>query len=254
MKKPKNILLAALTAISAILTALLIGGFDGLLSRIGVWCGFSEAAQYQNAAFVLSLFSCLCCLATLLLVPVALTKLQYRVTYPAALSFVFGRYGLTYIMLPFFVMRFVGVDKWLPYIINDQQLFNPLYHETLWRECAEWGSLLTVLVIIFWGCLMVMNLFGSLRYGYIAVNIASLLCLLPMLYLTLDYTLSANAQNLTLTALLLASVLGALYGTFQCMGQKIPPLRPFFAQADDDDLFWRKKREKERKWHDYRDM
>ena len=252
MKKPENVLLIALTTISAILTALLLGGFDGLLSRIGVWCGFSEAAQYQNAAFWLAVLSFLSCITCIVLIPTALVKLQYSVSFSAALTFALGRYGMTYIMLPFFLMRFVSVSKMLPYIINDEQIANPFYNITLWKECAEWGSLLSVLLLIFWGCLMVMNLFGSLRYGYIAANLASALCLVPLLYLTLDYVISTHIQNILLTALLLICATAAIICALRFKGQKTPPLRPFFAQADDDDLFWRKKREKQRKEREMR--
>ncbi len=254
MRKLKNILFAVLTALTAVGCILLVRGFDGVLARIGAWCALTSAAQYQNAAFILAVFAYLLCMALALLLPTALTKLQYKVTYPTALSFAVGRYGLGFITLPLFVMRFVSVNALIPYIINEEQIANPLYHETLWRECAEWGSMAMVLILIFWGCLMVMNLFGSLRYGYVAVNVASALCLIPMLYLSLDYAWVANGQNLLFTALVLLTLIAAVYGALKCRGQETPPLRPFFTHADSDDLFWRKKREKERKWHDHRDI
>ena len=55
-----------------------------------------------------------------------------------------------------------------------------------------------------------------------------------------------------LTALLLICATAAIICALRFKGQKTPPLRPFFAQADDDDLFWRKKREKQRKEREMR--
>ncbi len=131
MKNPKNILITVLTALSVLTTVLLVGSFDGVLNRIGAWCGFSEATEYQNGAFLLAILCYLSCAAVALLVPTVLTKLQYKITYPAALSFAVGKYGFGFITLPLFIMRFVSVKAWLPYITNEAQIANPLYHETL---------------------------------------------------------------------------------------------------------------------------
>lgn len=108
-----------------------------------------------------------------------------------------------------------------------------------------------VLTLIFWICLLALNLFGVLRYGYIIVNLASALCILPLLYLTLDYALILNLQNVIFTLLVLIVFIGAVLGAI-FIPTKNPTLRPFFAQAENDDLFWRKKRETERKWRSFK--
>lgn len=244
----KNILFVIFTTLLILGCALLVGGFDGLLFRLGIWCGFQDAADYQNGAFALAILSYLCCLSVALLVPTTLVKLQYQITYPTSISFVIKRYAFVYITLPLFIMRLICVDAWIPYIIDEGQIANPLYHETLWRECAEWGSMAMVILLIFWVCLMIMSLFGSLRYGYIAVNIAAVLCLFPMLYLSLDYVFIIKMYNFTLSTLVVFTLFAATIFILRSKSPKKPPLRPFFAQADTDTHL----RRKSKKWYDYK--
>ncbi len=248
MKKLKNILFVTFSSLLILCCVLLVRGFDGLLNRIGVFFNFQNTVDYQNGAFILTILCYLCCLTVALLVPTALVKLQYQLSFLDSIFFVVKRYALVYITLPLFIMRLICVDAWIPYIVDEGQIGNPLYHETLWRECAEWGSMAMVLLLIFWGCLMVMNLFGSLRYGYIAVNIAAVLCLFPMLYLSLDYVLVVKAQNFTLSILLLLTLIAVIVVIFYRNSPKKPPLRPFFAQADTDAPLGRKSK----KWYDYK--
>lgn len=213
---------------------------------------FDKLVAMGGYAYFLAVLYFISVMASCLMLPVAFTKLQYAVSYKNAFLFTVKRYALTYIALPFFVMRFAGVGAWLPYLTNEGQLANPLYHQALWNTCAEWTSLAMVLILIAWLCLMALGLFGVLRYGYIALNTASALCLIPLGYLTLDYAAVPSAQNILLTALTLLCVVGAVVGTMAAKGQKTPPLRPFFAHADSDDLFWRKKREKERTFRSFK--
>lgn len=247
MKKAKNLFLAIASILSAVCSALLLNGFDGLLSFVSKWTHF----DYQSGAFILAIVCFISCICTCLLLPAAQVRLQYEVSIGKAFAFSVKRYCFTYMVLPFFVMRFACIDKMLPYL-QENQIHNPLYHQTIWKECAEWGSMLMVLALIFWVCLLALNLFGVLRYGHIAVNLASLLCLLPLMYLTLDYAPVTHIQNITLTVLVLLVFIGAILAALLIPKQATPPLRPFFAQAENDDLFWRKKRETERKWRSYK--
>ncbi len=240
MKKFKNWFFAIISILSAVCSVLLLNSFDGLLATFG-----------QDGAFALTLLCFISYIAACFLLPTAAAKLQYQINLRNAFLFSVKRYCFTYMALPFFIMRFACIDKLLPYI-TAEQLHNPLYHQSVWKVSAECSSFLMVLTLIFWACLLTLNLFGVLRYGYIAVNLASILCLLPLLYLTLDYALILNPQNIIFTLLVLIVFIGTVLGALLIPKPSMPPLRPFFAQAENDDLFWRKKRETERKWRSYK--
>ena len=156
------------------------------------------------------------------------------------------------ITLPLFVMRFAGIDSWLPYLMDEGQIANPLYHPVLWAECAEWGSLAMMIVIIFWVCLLAMNLFGSLPYGYIVVNLAGALCLPIMLYLSLDYAAILRGQNVILTLLVLATILLILALAIDGKKENLPSLRPFFAQGEENERKWKEEKKHRKKWYDHK--
>ena len=219
--------------------ALLLSKFDGVLATVGGWIGLHSDQAYQNAAYVLVILLYICAMAGALLLPTALYYLQYRFTPLAALRFATRRFASVLITLPMFVMRFGGVDSWLPYLTDEGQIANPLYHSVLWSECAEWGALVMVIVVIFWGCLLAMNLFGSLPYGYVAANIGGALCLIPMAYLTLDYAAVLRGQNVLLTVLVVVFIALVAWIALQSKEQNLPPLRPFFAEGEANEQKWK---------------
>ena len=131
----------------------------------------------------------------------------------------------------------------MPYATASGWLNNPLYHEALWSDCYDWGSAMMVVTMLFWGALLVLNLFGSMKYGYVAINIAALASLLPILYTTLDYCLTGVWFDIVFIALILITdvALTVVFVRSRHISTDLT-LRPFFALAKQDEEYEEKKK------------
>ena len=239
MKKIRSILFTMLTIFSAALYYISTTEYNRLINHL-----FPQSEEIGMV--VLGCLQAIFLVLTALLVTTAFAKLQYHITYKNALLYQFKRYAIAFMALPPYVLCFITIYPLSEYAVLPEYT-NPLYLPELFEWCYTWGSVLMVITLLLWVGVLAMNLFGSVQYGYYGINLLAAIGLAATLYVSTDIFAMGTWCSTTFVVFNILYELICIVLIFLLRRNNIHPTpRPFFAQADEDDLFWRKKAERQR--------
>ena len=181
---------------------------------------------------------------TVALIVTAFAKLQYKLTYKHAFLYQFKKYPITFMALPSFIFCYVTQYTLSEYIDFPYYGYtNPLYNEALFVWCYNWGSLLMLITLLLWLGVLTLNLFGSVKYGYYGINILSAIGLVSSLYVAFDIICMGTWHTTVFLILNIVYELLCMSLLLLLRGKNIQPaLRPFFALAEQDEEYEKRKK------------
>ena len=240
MKKIKHVLFILIIAMSAFLYYLTADKFGWLVEQIPL----SSQIQTEITIVIIGCLQAIFFVLAALFTVVAFAKLQYKITYKRAFLYQLKKYPIAFMALPSFIFCCVTQYALSEYIDFPYYGYtNPLYNEALFGWCYNWGSLLMLITLLLWLGVLTINLFGCVKYAYCGINILSAIGLISSMYVAFDIISMSTWHTTVFLILNIVYELLCIALLLLLRGKNIQPaLRPFFALAEQDEEYEKRKK------------